>query len=241
MSSPRESYATFAGPCGDGDIPLIQELLTYDALALDACDLMRIEQGILGYRTLPSSLHWSRQTEWPWAIREAVLEKHHSVLEAGGAGCMMKYPVAKRCRRLVVADIDQDDMRHTDRAVDLLGFENITQVVGDVRALPFPDRWFDRVFCVSVLEHVPDGHVKAARELVRVLKSGGILLLTMDVVMDGVPGSGNNFYLDVAKTLEVLKELGIEEVKTPENLLQGFLEKEGVVLGIVMVKYIKGA
>lgn len=233
-----KTYAAFAGPCQDWDIPLIQELLTYDATALDCCDLVRGPQGILGYRTLPSSLHWSRQTEWPWAILNAELSPRHTCLEVGGAGCVMKYPVAKRCKHVVVADVNEEDMRHTEKAVDLLGFTNITQVRADARSLPYPDNWFDRVFCISVLEHIPDRHTDAAREMVRVLKPGGYLLLTMDVVIEGKPFV-DNFFLDLNGAVEVIKALGIDKINNPPNPIRGFLQKEQVTLGIIMAKYVK--
>ena len=43
---------------------------------------------------------------------------------------------------------------------------------GNALRLPFPDRSFDAVVCVTVLSHVPNGEA-AIPELVRVLRSGG--------------------------------------------------------------------
>ena len=45
---------------------------------------------------------------------------------------------------------------------------------GDALSLPFPDRSFDVVLCVTVLSHVPSGE-SAIPELVRVLRPGGRL------------------------------------------------------------------
>ena len=45
---------------------------------------------------------------------------------------------------------------------------------GNALRLPFPDRSFDAVVCVTVLSHVPNGEA-AIPELVRVLRSGGRL------------------------------------------------------------------
>jgi ubiquinone/menaquinone biosynthesis C-methylase UbiE len=55
---------------------------------------------------------------------------------------------------------------------------------GSALDLPFPDRSFDAVVCVTVLSHVPDGE-RAIPELVRVLKSGGRL-----GVFDHLPARG---------------------------------------------------
>src|SRR4030095_1738221 len=45
---------------------------------------------------------------------------------------------------------------------------------GNALRLPFPDRSFDAVVCVTVLSHVPGGEA-AIPELVRILRSGGRL------------------------------------------------------------------
>lgn len=51
-------------------------------------------------------------------------------------------------------------------------------VAGSVTSLPFADGLFDKVICSEVLEHIPDLN-KAASELVRVLKPGGILAVSV--------------------------------------------------------------
>jgi SAM-dependent methyltransferase len=49
--------------------------------------------------------------------------------------------------------------------------------VGDIAAIPVPDRSFDAILCTEVLEHVPDP-VGAIREMARILRPGGQLILT---------------------------------------------------------------
>lgn len=52
----------------------------------------------------------------------------------------------------------------------------------DFVRLEAPDNSFDRVFCISVLEHIEDSKVKqqGLQEMVRILKPGGKLIITFD-------------------------------------------------------------
>ncbi|MBK9712995.1 MAG: methyltransferase domain-containing protein [Kouleothrix sp.] len=50
-------------------------------------------------------------------------------------------------------------------------------IVGDIAAIPAPDQSFDAVMCTEVIEHIPHP-AEALRELARLLKPGGYLVLT---------------------------------------------------------------
>ena len=49
--------------------------------------------------------------------------------------------------------------------------------VSDITAIPVPDASFDFILCTEVLEHVPEP-IKAIKEMARILKKGGMILLT---------------------------------------------------------------
>lgn len=53
-----------------------------------------------------------------------------------------------------------------------------TDVVGSADAIPFPDNKFDSIVCTQVFEHLSHPY-RGAREVARVLKIGGHLLLTV--------------------------------------------------------------
>jgi len=48
---------------------------------------------------------------------------------------------------------------------------------GDLERLPYPDAFFDAVLAMGVLEYLPS-HARALREMSRVLKPGGVAVLT---------------------------------------------------------------
>ncbi|MBI2624112.1 class I SAM-dependent methyltransferase [Candidatus Parcubacteria bacterium] len=62
-----------------------------------------------------------------------------------------------------------------------VGFDHVAgpgvDVVGDAHALPFTDGTFERILCTEVLEHLVDPP-KAIAEMRRVLRPGGMLVLT---------------------------------------------------------------
>jgi len=64
------------------------------------------------------------------------------------------------------------------RATELSLEHRIGMIQGDVTQLPFPDVWFDAVVCGEVLEHV-ENDASAVMEFRRVLKSGGICVVTV--------------------------------------------------------------
>jgi SAM-dependent methyltransferase len=58
------------------------------------------------------------------------------------------------------------------------GYKNPDTIYYDGKVIPFPDDSFDAVLCTEVLEHVPD-HGPFVREMHRVLKPGGLALVTL--------------------------------------------------------------
>lgn len=64
-----------------------------------------------------------------------------------------------------------------DRSASALQtIEHGGRVRADLRALPFPSRTFDRIFCIGVLHHLPERDA-VLREVARVLRPGGKFVL----------------------------------------------------------------
>jgi hypothetical protein len=66
-------------------------------------------------------------------------------------------------------------------SADLEGHEAMQHM--DMTDVPFKDGAFDLIVCVHVLEHVPDDR-QAMREMVRVLKPGGVAMLLVPIVLE---------------------------------------------------------
>jgi ubiquinone/menaquinone biosynthesis C-methylase UbiE len=83
---------------------------------------------------------------------------------------------------LDILDIQQEMLDHTMHRARALGVSNIVPTQGDAQALPYPDGHFDATYLVATLGEVPDKG-RALRELRRVLKSGGRLVVG-EVLLD---------------------------------------------------------
>lgn len=73
-------------------------------------------------------------------------------------------------------DIQPQMLDHTMRRARERGIYNISPILGDASALPYPNGSFDAAYLVSVLGEIPDQR-KAMSELRRVLKPGGRLVV----------------------------------------------------------------
>ena len=167
------------------------------------------------------SMHWSRQREYPWALYLGDVCNHHRVLDVGAGTSVFQLALAKRSRTVVTVDTDTDNVKAMAELSDLCLVPYSQPVRGDVRRLPFADGSFDRVFCLSVLEHMRDGHRTALNELSRVVKPGGKLILTFDVTVSG-GRQGADFFVDEPAALGMLAYLGADEVPRLEYSLMRY-------------------
>ena len=157
----------------------------------------------LGARARGERLAWlqapgasdERVIEIPWVLSRLVPTGR--VLEVGYAFAEVPYLAA-----LLRSGVELVGVDLAERDVD--GMERTT---ADVRSLPFPDDSFDQTLLVSTLEHVgadntsyglasendPASRIDALRELGRVLRPGGRLLVTVPL---GEPGDHGWFRLD---------------------------------------------
>jgi SAM-dependent methyltransferase len=156
--------------------------------------------------------HWSRAWEYPWAILAAELgEKPLRVVDVGGGGSAFVLYLAGLGHDCSVADPSlnegagcvYDRTRSPTQNLRSMAKKVVFKAAGinSVWGLPegsggdtlryfpypaddlrFPDGHFDRVFCLSVIEHIPrELWAGCMTEFQRVLRPGGRLIVTQDM------------------------------------------------------------
>jgi SAM-dependent methyltransferase len=156
---------------------------------------------------------WSRPYEYTWA--SSFVEKTDTVLDAAcGVEHPFKFYLLDHCKDVYACDYDE---RILSRDAILQGVKNVfgetestiltERYMTDIHysqsaltELPYPDQMFDKIFCISVLEHLKDFFNKhsmlhgiqflrflvrhdiyrSLEEFKRTLKDDGLIILTFD-------------------------------------------------------------
>ncbi len=130
------------------------------------------------------ALHqFNRQWEYPYVARALGQTDGKRILDAGAGFTFFPFFLAEAGYEVTCVDLDRRLAADFDSANSGL-CQHVPLVLADLKAIPFRDNAFDQVYCISVMEHTPD-HSHILRELARVLRDGGRLILTCDVSLDG--------------------------------------------------------
>jgi SAM-dependent methyltransferase len=160
-----------------------------DLLTPDWFDVTMSLRGLeIIYNKRPDSLHHFRRVEFPWAFNELKPYRKEAeeevVLEAGAGRTMFQVLLSGCVKEVVSLDNGPSETAWVQENLVDKGITNLRPVTGDLTCLEFPSNHFDKVFCISTMEHVPrEKFQDAIDEMVRVTKPGGQLAITMDVVL----------------------------------------------------------
>lgn len=135
-----------------------------------------------------------RKVEYPWVVLNGKLSEKLKILDVGSGPSMFPMYLASIGNEVVSIDNDEVLMKYVCPKLAEWCGTKIEYRVGDAIKINFDDNSFDRVFCVSVLEHLEEEFanrnqkefhaknldIKAINEMLRVLKPNGLLVLTVD-------------------------------------------------------------
>jgi SAM-dependent methyltransferase len=145
------------------------------------------KSNLLGYRQkwVRDPLHqWSRQWEYPFTFRqiENYLQKtgtpNPMIVDAGSGVTFFPFYVAKEFPQSRVVCLDSDESLGPVFSSIQAGPVEFRK--SDIRRIAADDSSCEIVYCISVLEHMDDP-AASFEEFCRILKPGGLLILTFDI------------------------------------------------------------
>ncbi len=107
-------------------------------------------------------------------IVSSLIGADDTVLECACGTGLLSAVIAPRCRQLTATDFSEKMLKRAEK--NCRDHRNITYVQTDITALSFADGSFDKVVAANVI-HLLDNPMTALRELNRVCKDGGMLII----------------------------------------------------------------
>jgi SAM-dependent methyltransferase len=139
---------------------------------------------VLGLKRLALPVNYWRSVEFSYAWGSLNAERGARVLDVGSPKDLALFLARARGLTIQATDILEGAVSLAERYATAAGLTigpggHVECEVADGRALPYADSSFDAAYSVSVLEHIPDaGDTDAIKELVRVVKPGGRVVVT---------------------------------------------------------------
>jgi N-acetyl sugar amidotransferase len=117
------------------------------------------------------------QVYFQYLVKRLGLHRDMRILDAGCGTAFQSIRLAKMGFSIDGIDYSDFAVAEARRSVEASGVGHLVSVrQGDITSLDIPDDSYDAILCLAVLMHVPDIDA-AVKELARVLKLGGILLI----------------------------------------------------------------
>jgi SAM-dependent methyltransferase len=141
---------------------------------------------VLGLKRLVLPVNYWRTTEFAYVFqRLGACSPASRILDLGSPKDLAAMLARHKGHAVVATDILPQAIALSRRyaeaqGLDGLGPGRVESEVKDGRALSYPENSFDAAYSVSVLEHIPErGDSAALRELIRVVKPGGDVVVTV--------------------------------------------------------------
>ena len=123
-------------------------------------------------------MNYVRMIELPRTKILLDLDKESRILDISSPKLLSLYLGTNGFPDITISDVEDYFVDDFEIYAKEFGFSPLVKTF-DATNIPFEDGSFDRVFSVSVLEHVPDdGDVEIVKKVARVLKPDGIFVIT---------------------------------------------------------------
>jgi SAM-dependent methyltransferase len=117
--------------------------------------------------------------EFKELLKDAGIKKTDVILDIGCGAGLQTVIIGKKCQKIIGVDISQEVINEAKQSSSYTPNVNAEFFCSDVESMKFPDSYFDKVFSICVLEHIPN-YAAVLKECYRVLKRGGQLVFSAD-------------------------------------------------------------
>jgi ubiquinone/menaquinone biosynthesis C-methylase UbiE len=142
--------------------------------------------------SLDKDFFWSRLYEWKWVMQ--FINKNDCILDACcGVYHPFKFLLSDYCNKVFACDRENLSLQNMQNLIikkfgqeawdnlDKNYFKKITFNTCGIEKMPYIDKFFNKVICISSLEHLENNIIlDGLNEFYRVLKNDGKVLLTLD-------------------------------------------------------------
>ena len=126
---------------------------------------------------------------------EALIKPNDIILECACGTGMLSVHIAPRCKQLIATDYSKNMLKRAEKKCK--SFSNAVFQKCDICRLDYPDQTFDKVVAANVI-HLLDDPMIAMKELDRVCKSGGLMIIPTYINRDS-KGKNSSFSSAVGK------------------------------------------
>jgi len=250
----REQVLSFAGFPSLSDFQSEDWRLLFQGLECDQEDFLAHEKSFRSpeYRWPRDSLHtWSRLWEYPYVIHHLRRFRQAKpsngllrVADIGSGVTFFPFSVARLGYDVTCIDVDPICAHDIPIAAKIIDHAPGKIVIGlmDGKRVPLGDESQDVVYCVSVLEHIPNCE-DTIKEVARILKPGGQFVLTVDIDLRGDSELGVEAFAFMQAKLEARFRIAIPQrvihpaaLLTTESSLYPSVHKSAVAYAKQLVK-----
>lgn len=154
-------------------------------------------------------------------LAEDSINKREKILDIGCGEGILEKELRKKTDNGTIYGVD---FNVNTKKLNKLKLKNCRFMIGDATKLKFRSNHFDIVFAIDILEHIKNAE-KAVKEIKRVLKNNGILVLSgptesifqklARVLLKGVkgPGAGVHYY-NVYSLKKIIEKNDFRKIKS---------------------------
>lgn len=152
----------------------------------------------------PCKSGYTRDWEYPWAYLNSDLKGKVKILDIGPGNSDFPVFLKNKCHDVSIIDIPNNNPKWGIKEF-LKKNPGINYRIEDARKMSWKDETFDRVYCISVLEHMNTRNdiIQTLKEIKRILKKNGLAIFTYDSYIKEFPNLKGLNMKDLTKDLNL--------------------------------------